>query len=182
MCNRCDWVKTDLDKIYHDNEWGKPLYDDQKLFEFLCLEGLQAGLSWSIILKKRDALNKAFYNFDPKKILQIGETEIEKLLQNEEIIRSERKIRGIIKNAKAYLKVKEEQGSFSEFVWQFVGGKPIVNNFKIPEEVPAKTEISETMSKALKKQGFTFVGPVICYAYMQATGMVNDHLLSCDFR
>lgn len=182
MCTRCHWAKSEIEQEYHDKEWGKPLFDNQLLFEFLCLEGMQAGLSWITILKKRDAFRQAFYNFDPVKVAKMTEEDVEKLLQNEAIIRSERKIRGVIQNAKAFLEVEKELGSFSKFLWSFVNHEPIVNNFETPQEVPAKTDLSEQMSKVLKKRGFTFVGPVICYSFMQATGMVNDHLLSCDFR
>tara|TARA_B100000508_G_scaffold140487_1_gene141725 strand:- start:10715 stop:11287 length:573 start_codon:yes stop_codon:yes gene_type:complete len=178
---RCSWATNagELDQIYHDTEWGVPLHDDQMLFEFLCLEGAQAGLSWSTILKKREGYRKAFHNFDPKKVAKISEEKVEKLLQNPEIVRNRLKVNAFIKNAEAFLTVQKEFGSFDSYVWSFVGGKPIVNKRKSMNNVPASTEISEQMSKDFKKRGFTFVGPTICYAFMQATGMVNDHTTNC---
>lgn len=181
MCvNRCGWVNQDPLYIdYHDKEWGVPVYDDQKLFEFLNLEGAQAGLSWYTILKKRENYRIAFDQFDPLKISKYDEKKIEELLQNEGIVRNKLKVNAVITNAKAYLQVVEEFGSFRDYIWSFVGEKPIQNHFKDLSEVPATTEISDKMSKDLKKRGFKFVGSTICYAYMQATGMVNDHITTC---
>lgn len=182
MCKRCSWAKDELDILYHDNEWGKPLYDDEKLFEFLVLEGMQAGLTWSLILKRREGLRKAFFGFDPDKCAKMSDEYIEECLKNPEIIRARLKVQAVRKNAIAYFKVVEEFGNFKDYIWSFVGGKPIVNEIKTMEDVPTDTEISKAMSKDLKKRGFTFVGPVICYAFMQATGMVNDHLVDCIAR
>lgn len=180
MMNRCGWVNQDpLYMDYHDYEWGVPVYDDRLLFEYLNLEGAQAGLSWYTILKKRENYRKAFDNFDPNIIISYDEKKIEELLQNEGIVRNKLKINAVITNAQAFLKVKDEFGSFSSYLWSFVNGKPIFNHFKELSEVPAKTEISDRLSKDLKKRGFKFVGSTICYAFMQATGMVNDHLESC---
>ena len=177
---RCGWSTSDPLYIeYHDKEWGYPLHDDQKLFEMLILEGAQAGLSWITILKKRDNYRKAFNNFDPVKISKYDDEKIKKLLENPGIIRNRLKINGTVKNAKAYLQVKKEFGSFDKYIWQFVNGKPIVNKRKSLKEVPAKTAESDAMSKDLKKRGFTFVGSTICYAFMQAVGMVNDHTTDC---
>lgn len=176
---RCPWCGDDeLYTAYHDNEWGIPIYDSQQLFEFLVLEGMQAGLSWITILRKRPDFYKAFANLDPHKMARFSQTKVEKLLQNPNIIRNRLKVEGAIKNAKAYLIVEKSEG-FSDFVWQFVEGEPIQNKWRTLGKVPAKTMESEQMSKALKQRGFTFVGPTICYAFMQAVGMVNDHLLSC---
>jgi DNA-3-methyladenine glycosylase I len=178
--NRCGWVNSDPLYIhYHDHEWGVPVYDDRLLFEYLNLEGAQAGLSWYTILKKRDNYRKAFDHFEAKKIISYDEKKIEELLQNEGIVRNRLKVNAVITNAKAYVKVIEEFGSFSQYIWSFVGGKPIKNHFKELSEVPATTEISDRLSKDLKKRGFKFIGSTICYAFMQATGMVNDHLESC---
>ncbi len=177
---RCTWCeKSDLEQQYHDTEWGTPLYDDFKLFEFLILEGAQAGLSWSTILNKRENYRKAFDNFNPVLVANYSQDKINELLQNKGIVRNKLKINATVANAKAFLQVQKEFGSFSKYIWQFVGGKPIVNNYKTEKEVPAKIPISEQMSKDLKKRGFKFVGPTICYAFMQATGMVNDHVVSC---
>ncbi len=179
--NRCGWVTQDPLYIdYHDHEWGVPVYDDRTLFEFLTLEGAQAGLSWYTILKKRENYRRAFDNFEPEKIVAYDEKKIDELLQDEGIVRNKLKIQAVIANAAAYLQVVEEFGSFREYIWSFVGGKPIQNHFASLNEVPASTEISDKMSKDLKKRGFKFVGSTICYAYMQATGMVNDHITSCD--
>jgi DNA-3-methyladenine glycosylase I len=178
---RCGWVQ-DKEKIYidyHDNEWGIPLHDDRKLFEFLILDGMQAGLSWITILKKRENFRRAFDNFDAKKIVKYDAKKINELLSDKGIIRNKLKINSVIENAKAYLKLKEEFGSFDEYLWNFVGGKPIINTWKTIKEVPAETDESRKMSKDLKKRGFKFVGPTICYAFMQAAGMVNDHTTDC---
>lgn len=180
MTQRCAWVTEEPLYIdYHDNEWGKPLYDDQKLFEMLCLEGAQAGLSWWTILQRREAYREAFDGFDPVKIARYSEEKIEQLIQNDKIIRNRLKIRSIVTNAQAYLTITESGQNFSSYIWGYVDGKQIVNHRTSPEEVPAATEISTKMSKQLKKDGFKFVGPTICYAYMQAVGMVNDHLVIC---
>jgi len=178
---RCRWASDagELDQIYHDTEWGVPLHDDQMLFEFLCLEGAQAGLSWSTILKKREGYRKAFHNFDAKKIAKISEAKVEKLLQNHEIIRNRLKVNAFIKNAKVFLSIQKEFGSFDSYIWSFVGSKPIQNKWKKQSDAPSVTPIAETMSKDLKKRGCSFVGPTICYAFMQATGMVNDHTTDC---
>lgn len=179
MIERCGWAKNDLAVHYHDNEWGVPLHNDQKLFEFLILEGAQAGLSWDTILAKRDNYRTAFDNFDAVKISAYDEQKLAELLQNAGIIRNRLKIASAVQNAKAYLKTVEEFGTFDRYIWQFVGGKPIVNAWESMKDVPAKTDESDAMSKDLKKRGFNFVGSTICYAFMQATGMVNDHLVSC---
>ncbi|MCH1627756.1 DNA-3-methyladenine glycosylase I [Ferdinandcohnia quinoae] len=178
--NRCAWVNDDPLYIdYHDNEWGVPVYDDQKLFEYLNLEGAQAGLSWYTILKKRENYREAFDQFDPEKISTYDAKKIEELLQNEGIVRNKLKVNAVVTNAKAYFKIVEEFGSFSTYIWSFVDGKPIKNHFNAMSEVPPTTEISDKLSKDLKKRGFKFVGSTICYAFMQATGMVNDHIVSC---
>lgn len=178
--NRCTWVNDDPVYIaYHDKEWGAPIKDDRLLFEFLILEGAQAGLSWITILKRRDGYRKAFDNFDAAKMARYDERKYQKLLLNEGIIRNRLKIQAAITNAKAYLAVKKEFGSFSDYIWQFVEGKPLVNKPKGRGQVPAKTALSDKMSKDLKKRGFKFVGSTICYAFMQAVGMVNDHTVGC---
>lgn len=177
---RCGWCeKDDLYRDYHDNEWGNPVYDDDKLFEFLVLETFQAGLSWYTILKKRDNFRKAFDHFDYKKVAKYGDTEIERLMQDAGIIRNGLKIKGTISNAIAFMEVQKEFGSFSKYIWEFTGGKPIDNNPKNLKDVPAVTEISDKLSKDLKKRGFKFVGSTVVYAHMQATGMVNDHVEDC---
>lgn len=177
---RCGWVNQDPLYIdYHDHEWGVPVYDDHLLFEYLNLEGAQAGLSWYTILKKRENYRKAFDNFEAKKIIQYDEKKIAELLQNEGIVRNKLKINAVVTNARAYLAVVEEFGSFSSYIWSFVNGEPIQNRFKNLSEVPTTTEISDKLSKDLKKRGFKFVGSTICYAFMQAVGMVNDHIETC---
>lgn len=179
--NRCGWVNEDPIYIqYHDNEWGVPVYDDLIMFEFLNLEGAQAGLSWYTILKKRENYREAFDQFIPEKIALYDDRKIEELLHNEGIVRNKLKINAFIANAKGYLKIKAEFGSFSQYIWSYVNGAPIQNHFKDLSEVPVSTEISEKLSKDLKKRGFKFVGPTICYAFMQAVGMVNDHIVTCD--
>ena len=176
---RC-WGNDDpLMRDYHDHEWGVPLHDDQMLFEFLMLDGAQAGLSWSTILKKRENYRKAFDNFDYEKIALYDEKKIEQLLQNPGIIRNKLKVNAFVKNAQAYIKLREEFGSFDKYIWGFIDNTPIQNRFKSFDEMPAKTELSENISKDLKKKGFKFVGPTIIYAFMQAIGMVNDHLVKC---
>lgn len=177
---RCAWAGTDPEMImYHDTEWGVPLHDDQKLFEFLILEGAQAGLSWSTILHKRDAYRKAFKNFNPSLVARYAEADIQRLYANPGIVRNQLKIRSAIQNARAFLAVQKEFGSFSAYVWQFVENKTKVHTIKNPKDIPPHTEESVRMSTDMKKRGFTFVGPTICYAFMQATGMVNDHEASC---
>ena len=176
---RCAWPSNDLDIKYHDEEWGVPVHDDIKLFEFITLEGAQAGLSWSTILKKRDGYRAAFANFDLEKVSNFTEKNIEDLMLNPNIIRNRLKITSTINNAKIFLKIQKEFGSFSKYIWSFVNYKPIQNKFKDLSEIPAKTEISDLMSKDMKKRGFKFVGSTICYAFMQATGMVNDHSIGC---
>jgi DNA-3-methyladenine glycosylase I len=166
-------------EAYHDTEWGAPVHDDRKHFEFLVLDAFQAGLSWAIVLKKRDGFREAFAEFDPKKVAGFGEHEIEELISNPEIIRNRQKITATISNAKAFLHIQKEYGSFDKFIWQFTGGKTIKNAWGDMKDIPAKTNESDNMSKALLKEGFTFVGSTICYAYMQAAGMVNDHITSC---
>lgn len=176
---RCFWASNELNIPYHDAEWGVPVHDDRLLFEFLILEGAQAGLSWDTILKKREAYRKAFDNFDVAKVARYSDAKIAKLLQNDGIIRNRLKIGSAVTNAISFLKIQKEFGSFDKYIWSFVGGKPIVNKFKGRGDVPAKTDISDAMSKDLKKRGFSFVGSTIMYAFMQATGMVNDHLTTC---
>jgi DNA-3-methyladenine glycosylase I len=177
---RCPWVKEDPLMIeYHDKEWGIPIHDDNLLFEFLILEGAQAGLSWITILRKRENYRKAFDNFDPAKIADYNEEKIEELMNNPGIIRNHRKITAAVANAKAVLEIQKEYGSFDKYIWQFVGGEPIQNKWEKMEDVPSFTAESEKMSKDLKKNGFKFVGPTICYAFMQAVGMVNDHVVGC---
>ena len=177
---RCAWCeKDDLYRDYHDNEWGNPVYDDEKLFEFLVLETFQAGLSWYTILKKRDKFRKAFDFFDYNKIANYNEDKVQELLQDAGIIRNQLKIRGTVANAIAFMKVQDEFGSFSKYIWNFTDGKPIHNNFKSMKELPATTPLSDAISKDLKKRGFKFVGSTVIYAHMQATGMVNDHVEEC---
>lgn len=177
---RCAWCeKDDLYRDYHDNEWGNPVYDDNKLFEFLVLETFQAGLSWYTILAKRENFRKAFDHFDYKKVAKYDEEKTESLMQDAGIIRNGLKIKATISNAVAFMKVQEEFGSFSKYIWGFTGGKPIDNNPKNLKDVPAVTEISDALSKDLKKRGFKFVGSTVVYAHMQATGMVNDHVADC---
>lgn len=177
---RCAWCTDDpLYIAYHDQEWGVPIYDDRKLFEFIILEGMQAGLSWLTILKKRESYRKAFANFNAKKIISFDENKIELLMQNSGIIRHRLKIESIITNAEAYLAVKKEWKNVSDYIWHFVDGVPIQNHWQRAASVPTKTTISDAMSKDLKKRGFKFVGSTICYAFMQAVGMVNDHTTDC---
>ena len=175
---RCSWPSTERDIAYHDNEWGVPVHDDRVLFEFLILEGAQAGLSWSTILNKRENYRKAFAGFDPKKVARFTAAKKKQLLKNEGIVRNRLKIDSAVTNAQAFLAVQKEFGSFERHIWQFVGGKPVKNSRK-GGDIPARTPQSDAMSKDLQKRGFRFVGSTICYAFMQATGMVNDHLTSC---
>ena len=177
---RCGWCKgSELMMAYHDEEWGTPLHDDNRHFEFIILDGFQAGLSWSTIINKRENFRKAFDNFDPQKVARYTEKKIEKLLNDSGIIRNKLKIYSSVSNAKAFLKVQEEFGTFDKYIWQFTGGKTIKNKFESLSQVPAKTKESDAMSKDLLARGFKFVGSTICYAYMQAAGMVNDHLVTC---
>jgi DNA-3-methyladenine glycosylase I len=177
---RCTWAGTDPIYIkYHDTEWGVPLHDDRKLFESLVLDGFQAGLSWITILKKRPNYRNAFDHFDPEKIAGYNFRKIKELLSDKGIVRNKLKIEAAVQNAKAFLVVKKEFGSFNDYIWQFTGGKTIKNARKKMAEIPAQTSVSEAMSKDLKKRGFKFVGPKICYAFMQAAGMVNDHMVDC---
>ncbi len=176
---RCGWATNELAIAYHDAEWGLPLHDDRGLFEFLVLEGAQAGLSWDTILRKRENYRKAFDNFDPAKVAKYSEAKCAKLMLNEGIIRNRLKIASAVSNAKAFLKVQKEFGSFDKYIWSFVNRKPIVNKWTDIKQVPAKTDMSDKISKDLKTRGFNFVGSTIIYAHMQATGMVNDHLTAC---
>lgn len=177
---RCSWVGVDPDYIgYHDKEWGVPSHDDRHLFEMLVLEGAQAGLSWSTILHKRTGYRQAFDNFTPEKVARYTDKKIAALLSDSGIVRNRAKINAAVTNAQAYLNVKAEFGSFDKYIWQFVGGKPITNKWKKMGTIPAETKESQAMSKDLKKRGFRFVGPTICYAFMQAVGMVNDHVTDC---
>jgi DNA-3-methyladenine glycosylase I len=180
LMNRCQWVKNDpLEIAYHDTEWGVPLHDDRQLFEFLILEGAQAGLSWITILRKRDSYRQAFDDFDPIKVASYDESWKQKLLQNSGIIRNRLKIDAASLNAQKFLAVQEEFGSFDAYIWQFVNGEPIQNHRSSFIDIPPRTEVSDAMSKDLKKRGFKFVGSTICYAFMQAVGMVNDHTVDC---
>lgn len=180
MLTRCEWAGSDpMYVAYHDEEWGVPVHEDQKLFEFLILEGMQAGLSWSTILRKRENFRSAFNQFDPEAIARYDQRKVKELMSNAGIIRNLRKIESAIGNAQAYLTVQDEFGSFETYLWQFVGGKPIVNAWRSMQEIPTQTGEAIAMSKDLVKRGFRFVGPTICYAHMQATGMVNDHTVDC---
>lgn len=176
---RCPWAANEPNTTYHDNEWGVPVHDDQKLFEFLILEGAQAGLSWTTILNKRENYRKALNEFRPEKIARYGARDVKRLLGNPGIVRNRLKIAATIQNAKMFRDVKKEFGSFDAYLWSFVGGKPIQNRRRTMSEVPARTAESDSMSRDLVKRGFKFVGSTICYALMQATGMVNDHLITC---
>jgi DNA-3-methyladenine glycosylase I len=180
IIKRCPWTSDDKLMIkYHDKEWGVPLHNDRKLFEFLILEGFQAGLSWKTILYKRENFRKAFDSFDYNKIAKYDKRKINSLLKDAGIIRNKLKIKGAIANAKAFIQVRKEFGTFNKYIWGFVNGKPIQNNFKSSTEIPVKTKLSDLISDDLKKRGFKFVGSTIVYAHMQATGMVNDHITSC---
>ena len=179
MTTRCAWAATPLGIAYHDAEWGVPLHDDRLLFEFLILEGAQAGLSWELILQKRDAYRVAFDNFDPVKVASYGDDKVAELLANPGIVRNRLKVAAAIGNARAFLDAQQEFGSFDAYIWGFVGGSPVRNTWRLLSDIPAKTPQSEAMSKELRRRGFRFVGPTICYAFMQATGMVNDHTVDC---
>ena len=176
---RCGWAKGEVYVRYHDEEWGRPVHDDRVLFEFLILEGAQAGLSWSTILNKRDNYRKAFGGFDAKRVARYGRRKIEQLLRDPGIVRNKLKIASAVANAKAFLKIQEDFGSFDSYIWRFVGGEPRLNAWKSLREVPPRTAESDAMSEDLKGRGFNFVGSTICYAFMQATGLVNDHIVSC---
>ena len=176
---RCEWAVNNLLENYHDHEWGVPLHNDRKLFEFLILDGAQAGLSWSIILKKRNAYRKAFDKFNPRKIAAYSKNDISRLLKNDGIVRNRKKIESAINNAKRFLEVKSEFVTFDKYIWDFVGQKTIVNKYRSWNDIPSFTSESKEMSLDLKKRGFTFVGPTVCYAFMQSAGMVNDHIISC---
>jgi len=176
---RCTWASNHLSILYHDREWGVPQHDDRALFELLILEGAQAGLSWDTILKKRESYRAAFDGFDAKKIARYDQRRMQRLLRDEGIVRNRLKIASAIQNAKAFLAVQNEFGSFDRYIWQFVGGTPQINARRLGKKIPARTPQSDAMSKALKKRGFRFVGSTICYAFMQATGMVNDHAVAC---
>ena len=179
VVKRCEWATDNLLKEYHDTEWGVPLHNDRKLFEFLILDGAQAGLSWSVILKKRDAYRKAFDRFDPKKVASYTRTDVRRLLRNNGIVRNRQKIESAINNAKCFLEVKDEFGSFDKYIWEFVEHKTITNKYQRWKDIPPYSDESKEMSKDLKKRRFSFVGPTICYAIMQSAGMVNDHTTSC---
>ncbi|HEY8460776.1 MAG TPA: DNA-3-methyladenine glycosylase I [Blastocatellia bacterium] len=176
---RCEWARTEPNIGYHDHEWGVPVHDDHSLFEFLILEGMQAGLSWETILKKRDNYRAAFDNFEVSAVASYKESKVRQLLANPGIVRNRLKIEAAIQNARSFLAVQEEFDSFDSYLWEFVGGKPIQNNWKSLKEVPVSTAEAEALSKDLRRRGFKFVGPTICYAFMQAVGMVNDHLSYC---
>ena len=177
---RCSWCEGNtLYEKYHDQEWGVPIFDDLKLFEFLTLETFQAGLSWITVLQKREHFRVAFDQFDYKKVALYGDEEIKALIENEGIIRNKQKIKAAVNNAQRFIAMRQKHGTFSQYIWDFVGGKPLQNSFKTLEEIPAKTTLSDTISKDLKQNGFQFVGPTVIYAHMQATGMVNDHLVGC---
>src|SRR5512143_2079755 len=176
---RCSWARNPLAIRYHDDEWGVPCHDDRVLFEFLLLEGAQAGLSWDTILQKRENYRAAFNGFDPHKIARYDRRKLQALLRDPGIVRNRLKVASSVQNAKTFLAIQKEFGSFDRYIWQFVGGKPRVNAWKSPKQVPARTAESDAMSKDLKKRGFNFVGSTICYAFMQATGMVNDHYVEC---
>jgi DNA-3-methyladenine glycosylase I len=180
LSNRCSWATSDLSIAYHDNEWGRPVHDDRTFFEFLTLEGAQAGLSWETILRKREHYRKLFHGFDPAKVARMTPARIEKVLLDPGIVRNRAKVEATVGNARAFLKIQREFGSFDAYVWRFVGGKPVVHRYKRGEHPPAETTASQTLSKDLRSRGMRFVGPTIMYAFMQATGLVNDHHVTCD--
>lgn len=180
---RCSWCGDDpLYVKYHDEEWGKPVHNDRTHFEFLILESAQAGLSWITILRKREGYREAFAQFDPEKVARFTEADVDRLLQNPGIVRNRRKIEAAIKNAKAFLAIQEEFGSFDAYLWSYVNGAPVVGNWEKEADIPAKTPLSEQLSKDMKKRGFSFLGPVIMYAHLQAVGVVNDHIQACAFK
>jgi DNA-3-methyladenine glycosylase I len=176
---RCDWVSGVVHERYHDKEWGTPLHNDRKLFEFLILDGMQSGLSWQIVLRKRQSFRKAFDNFDAKKISKYAERDIKRLLEDKGIIRNRQKIESVVNNSVRFLETKKEFGKFDSYVWSFTDYKTITNRFKNWEDIPAVSKESEEMSRDMKARGFTFVGPTVCYAFMQTIGMVNDHVVGC---
>lgn len=176
---RCHWPKNELAVRYHDEEWGVPVHEDRKWYEFIVLDGAQAGLSWDTVLRKRENYRKAFDGFDPAKVARYDKRKLERLLADPGIIRNRLKINSAVSNAKAFLKLQDELGGFDEYIWSFVDGSPTINHWKTPKEIPTRTPISDAMSKDLKQRGFNFVGTTICYAFMQAAGMVNDHLVTC---
>ncbi|OEF22425.1 DNA-3-methyladenine glycosylase I [Aliivibrio logei] len=177
---RCQWAEvSDLDREYHDNEWGVPVHSDQQLFESLILEGAQAGLSWSTILKKREGYRLLFDGFDVQKIVKYDQDKVEALMLDARIVRHRLKINSVITNAQAFIKIQQEFGSFSDYLWSYVDGKPMINKWETMADVPATTELSDKLSKDLKKRGFKFIGSTICYAFLQATGVIDDHLVSC---
>ena len=176
---RCPWATDELSIAYHDQEWGLPVHDDKILFEFLVLEGAQAGLSWKTILKKRENYRQAFQHFDPRIVARYGARKVERLIANPGIVRNQLKIRAAIHNARAFLAVQEQYGSFDDYLWRFVGGRSKTNHWRTLAEIPSRTPEAETMSRDLRRRGFKFVGPTICYAFMQAVGMVNDHTVDC---
>ncbi len=180
--NRCGWAKGEKDILYHDTEWGVPSHDDGYIFEMLILEGFQAGLSWNTILQKRENFRKAFDNFDYRKIAEYDETKLNELLKNEGIIRNRLKINSTVTNARAFMKIQEEFGSFAKYIWNFTDRKRIVNKWKELSEVPATSELSDKISKDLKKRGFKFVGSTIIYSFLQAIGIIDDHLISCPYK
>lgn len=180
MPRRCGWVPEDKVYMdYHDNEWGRPLYNDRDLFELLCLEGAQAGLNWLTILKRRENYREAFDQFDPEVIANYSDEKIEELIKNEKIIRNRLKIKSVVNNAKVYLEITRREGSFASYIWSFVDHEPMINKWASLSDVPSQTELSKKMSIQMKKDGFKFVGPTICYAYMQSAGLVNDHIIEC---
>jgi DNA-3-methyladenine glycosylase I len=181
LVTRCPWARTPELAAYHDAEWGRPVHDDRRLFEFLVLEGAQAGLSWITVLRKRERYRSLFGNFDPAFVANVTPSRIERMLRDPGIIRNRAKVEAAVANARGVLLVAQEFETFDAYVWRFVGGEPIVNSWKRSEEVPASTPQSEAMSHDLRRRGFGFVGPTICYAFMQAVGMVNDHLVTCDW-
>ncbi len=176
---RCHWPKNELAVRYHDEEWGVPVHDDRKWYEFIVLDGAQAGLSWDTILRKRENYREAFDGFDPAKVARYDKRKTERLLADAGIIRNRLKINSAISNARAFLRLQDELGEFDDYIWKFVDGAPLINHWKTPREIPTRTSVSDAMSKDLKQRGFNFVGTTICYAFMQAAGMVNDHLASC---
>jgi DNA-3-methyladenine glycosylase I len=179
IVRRCTWASNELSTKYHDEEWGRPVHDDRVWFEFLILEGAQAGLSWDTILQKRKRYREVFSGFDPAKVARFDKKKVRALLRDPGIVRNRLKIAATIANAKAFLEIQKEYGSFDKYIWQFVGGKPVQNKWHSHKQLPAKTPLSIALSKDLLKRGFRFVGPTICYAFMQATGLVNDHLVNC---
>ncbi len=179
--NNCNWMTTDLERRYHETEWCVPKYDDVILFEFLILEMMQAGLSWAIILNKREAMREAFSGFDIDKISKYAQSDKDRLLDNKGIIRNRLKINSLVSNAQKFIEIQEEYGTFAKYIWEFVNNKPINNKFKTTIDMPATSDISDIISKDLKKRGFKFVGSTICYSYMQAIGMINDHLVGCEY-